>query len=265
MGASMSEEGSSQARNAKNQGPGAEWFQSAATGDVETLRDFAEVAIDNDLDVKDSRGYTALMIAAMKGHVAGVRLLAQYGADLNAADSRGWTATTHAAFNGQHGCLSLLAEGGADLDAKDFLGTTAAIRAALGGHEHCLMVLADHGADLLTVDNLGLVPRAPALPLVLETHGLPVHVSPCDERSEGGVHGQDVFAGGAIWSSSSTARQVVRRHGVHAVASHGCRLCMTSRTFLRLGAPCRGEAPDLASRPSFGRRLLAPTCCDASR
>jgi len=152
----MSEEGSSQARNAKNQGPGAEWFQSAATGDVETLRDFAEVAIDNDLDVKDSRGYTALMIAAMKGHVAGVRLLAQYGADLNAADSRGWTATTHAAFNGQHGCLSLLAEGGADLDAKDFLGTTAAIRAALGGHEHCLMVLADHGADLLTVDNLGM-------------------------------------------------------------------------------------------------------------
>jgi len=152
----MSEEGSSRARNAKNQGPGAEWFQSAATGDVETLRDFAEVAIDNDLDVKDSRGYTALMIAAMKGHVAGVRLLAQYGADLNAADSRGWTATTHAAFNGQQGCLSLLAEGGADLDAKDFLGTTAAIRAALSGHEHCLKVLADHGADLLTVDNLGM-------------------------------------------------------------------------------------------------------------
>lgn len=129
------------------------WFQAAAEGDVQTLREVEDLSIN--FNKKDSRGLTALMIAAASGHESSTWFLAQWS-DLDAVDNRGWTAATHAAFKGQEACLSALAESGADLDARDFLGTTAAMRAAIGGHAGCLRVLANYGADLLAVDHMGM-------------------------------------------------------------------------------------------------------------
>mmetsp|Transcript_31504 Transcript_31504/g.83440 ORF Transcript_31504/g.83440 Transcript_31504/m.83440 type:complete len:256 (-) Transcript_31504:100-867(-) len=130
------------------------WFRAAADGEVDYICELLDCAVD--IDVKDSRGITALMLAAANGRHASVRLLSEHGAHLDALDSRGWTAATHAAFKGEVRSLQLLAERGADLDAQDFLGTTAAMRAAIGGHAPCLRVLAEHGANLLAQDNLGM-------------------------------------------------------------------------------------------------------------
>uniref|UniRef100_A0A7S2M0P8 Uncharacterized protein n=1 Tax=Zooxanthella nutricula TaxID=1333877 RepID=A0A7S2M0P8_9DINO len=109
-----------------------------------------------ELDAADSRGVTALMVAAAAGQENNVGLLLRWGANAEARDHRGWTACMHAAFRGQVLCLRRLAGGGVDLDARDFLGTTPAMRAALSGHCACLQELADRGADLSLTDHLGL-------------------------------------------------------------------------------------------------------------
>lgn len=151
MGAAMSDDGWGCGQRSAGR-----WFRAAEEGDLDALRQLIDLCKDTNLDLKDPRGLTALMLAAANGHTLGAQFLIDRGANLDATDLRGWTAATHAAFNGQDRCLRLLAECGADLDARDFLGTTAAMRAALGGHEACLRVLADHGADLLAVDNFGM-------------------------------------------------------------------------------------------------------------
>jgi len=133
----------------------AAWFRAAERGDAEELWHLAEGGLVP-INATDSRGLSALMMAASAGHEACVKFLLRRDTALNACDKRGWTAVTHAAFNGRNSCLQMLAERGANLDVRDFLGTTPAMRAALAGHVACLQQLAAHGADLCLKDSLGM-------------------------------------------------------------------------------------------------------------
>lgn len=130
------------------------WLRAAAEGNVQELRRLAEHEHVR-LDGADSRGLTALMLAAGGGHQDCVRLLLTLGADLEVHDNRGWTATTHAAFKGHQRTLRLLAESGADLDVRDFLGATPVMRSLAGGHCACVHQLVEDGADLRIKDNEG--------------------------------------------------------------------------------------------------------------
>ncbi len=69
-------------------------------------------------------GLTALMLAARQGAVAGVRALAEAGADLNAVDPDGTTALNIAIINAHYDVAALLIEKGAGLDIGDAAGMT---------------------------------------------------------------------------------------------------------------------------------------------
>ena len=66
-----------------------------------------------DLDVRDSTGATALMYAALNGHVAATSLLIEKGADLNAEDALGRRALDYASVHPESGAFQLLAAAGA--------------------------------------------------------------------------------------------------------------------------------------------------------
>ena len=80
-----------------------------------------------DLNAKDARGFSALMLAAYSGCEEAFRWLVSQGADVN-SDAGGNTVLMGAAFKGHLGMVKLLVEKGADptrrnaqgMDAHDF-------------------------------------------------------------------------------------------------------------------------------------------------
>ncbi|MFB3040345.1 MAG: FG-GAP-like repeat-containing protein [Candidatus Poribacteria bacterium] len=65
------------------------------------------------VDAKDVRGQTALMVAALNGRVKAVELLIENGADVNATNAKGQTALTLAASKGHTAIVRLLKNAGA--------------------------------------------------------------------------------------------------------------------------------------------------------
>ncbi|KAK1772738.1 ankyrin repeat-containing domain protein [Phialemonium atrogriseum] len=106
-------------------------------------------------------GRTALIWAAMRGHEAVVKLLAEKGADLenryNYDRHSSGTALTWAAKNGHDAVVKLLAEKGAYLWSTDYYDndSTALILAAKNGHEAVVKLLAEKGANLESRDKHG--------------------------------------------------------------------------------------------------------------
>lgn len=133
---------------------GSAWSRAAATGDAAALQLLADEGYN--LDAKDARGWTALMMVASCGHASCLLLLLKQGCRADAHDPRRWTAATHAAAEGQERCLRLLAEAGADVSLPDFMGATPAMRAAIGGHTQCLRVLAECRCALDSTDRFGM-------------------------------------------------------------------------------------------------------------
>ncbi len=66
-----------------------------------------------DLEVRDSTGGTALMYAALNGHVAATSFLIEKGADLNAQDDLGRRALDYASVHPESGAFQILASSGA--------------------------------------------------------------------------------------------------------------------------------------------------------
>ena len=87
-----------------------------------------------------------------------VALLIDAGADVNIVDSEGFSAFILAAEQGHSECLDLLIKQGADVDRPVRLGMTALIRAAENGHINCVITLIEAGADVNISDSLGRTP-----------------------------------------------------------------------------------------------------------
>ncbi|MEO8804163.1 MAG: ankyrin repeat domain-containing protein [Rudaea sp.] len=82
------------------------------------------------VNARGTLGRTALMTAALHGHVEIAQVLIQAGADVNLADERGATALMEAARAGAHELLDLLARSGAEADRVDSSGRSALIIAS---------------------------------------------------------------------------------------------------------------------------------------
>uniref|UniRef100_A0A3Q2GKP5 Diacylglycerol kinase n=1 Tax=Cyprinodon variegatus TaxID=28743 RepID=A0A3Q2GKP5_CYPVA len=80
--------------------------------------------------VRDSRGCSALHLAAQKGHRDLVSFILQQGEQLDSMDSMGETALHKAASEKQHAVCRMLVEAGASLEKTNFQGKTAADQAA---------------------------------------------------------------------------------------------------------------------------------------
>jgi ankyrin repeat protein len=101
-----------------------------------------------DVNARSEEGWTPLTRAALQGHLPTARVLIGRGADVNARLKDGETALILAAEDGGADLVRLLLDRSADLHAKTASGHTALMRAARGGNLAVIHLLLDRGADV---------------------------------------------------------------------------------------------------------------------
>ncbi|HNR32696.1 MAG TPA: ankyrin repeat domain-containing protein [Candidatus Hydrogenedentes bacterium] len=121
---------------------------AAVNGLVEIMTYFLEKGVD--VDVRSSRGFTPLLLAAQAGQLATVKLLVEHGADLRAqpVDEYGLCPLHAAAFNNAAEVARYLVEQGTPVDARSGKGNTALHLAAENGAIDAVKALIASGADL---------------------------------------------------------------------------------------------------------------------
>lgn len=105
-----------------------EWADAIEAGDADAVTRLLDAG--HAIDARDRYGQTGLMLAAMRGHPAVVRLLIERGADLDVAAKFNLTALMLAIVNLHEDVAIVLIDGGADLEhrgsgAPGFAGLTA--------------------------------------------------------------------------------------------------------------------------------------------
>ena len=101
----------------------------------------------------NSADESALMYAALKGHLAVVKLLISKDADVN---KTGWTPLHYAATNGHVDVIQLLLDNHAFVDAASPNGSTPLMLAAQYGTPQAVKLLLDEGAEPLQKNEQGL-------------------------------------------------------------------------------------------------------------
>ena len=97
---------------------------AAKANDVALLQALL-AAEDAEIDARDSRGYSPLMLAAYSGSMEAFELLLARGADPNGTDLAGNSILMGAAFKGHAAMVELLLQRGADPTARNASGLTA--------------------------------------------------------------------------------------------------------------------------------------------
>ena len=98
---------------------------------------------------------SALLTAAMIGHIAAVAVLLDRGADVNGADSSSRTPLLEATFGGHLESVDLLLERGAEVNTKDKDGWTPLMEAASKGRTEIVRLLLARGADPAAASDAG--------------------------------------------------------------------------------------------------------------
>jgi ankyrin repeat protein len=100
-------------------------LQAVENGNLEGVRELLASHIVPDIEVNDSRGWTALIHATGNNHADMLKLLIDNGADVNAKDKDGRTALLTAATWNYINIAKMLIDNGANINAKDKDGKTA--------------------------------------------------------------------------------------------------------------------------------------------
>ncbi|OAX89270.1 hypothetical protein A7D16_07340 [Xanthomonas nasturtii] len=129
------------------------FFDAAREGRQDMLAEF--IRSHYDLNTRDEKGYTALILAAYHGQRPAVEQLLGAGADPCAQDKRGNTALMGAIFKGELGIAKRLMQADCAPDQRNNAGQTAAMYAALFQRTDVLKDLAAKGADLSLKDGQG--------------------------------------------------------------------------------------------------------------
>lgn len=129
------------------------FFDAAREGRQDMLAEFIHAHYD--LNTRDDKGYTALILAAYHGQQPAVEQLLQAGADPCAQDKRGNTALMGAIFKGELAIAKRLMQADCAPDQRNNAGQTAAMYAALFQRTEVLKDLAAKGADLQAKDAQG--------------------------------------------------------------------------------------------------------------
>jgi ankyrin repeat protein len=117
----------------------AEYHRAAAAGDVPALRDFLQSGTA--VDVRDSKGETALIAAVSEGKADAVKYLIENGASPGSLNAEGHTSVFIAASKGREAALSVLLEAGAMIEPSA-KGVSALELAAAHGHSGVVALLA---------------------------------------------------------------------------------------------------------------------------
>lgn len=114
-------------------------------GNVELVKRLIAQGIN--VNVKDGKGHTPLILASFKGHVEVVKLLINAKADINSQDNEGYSALMMAALKSHEEIAKLLINAKADINAKNAQGYTA-LYIAVGRNAAVVKALLDAGADV---------------------------------------------------------------------------------------------------------------------
>jgi ankyrin repeat protein len=115
------------------------FHEAARSGDVVQIARLADKM--RDLDEKNAKGYSALMLAAYNGQLEASRYLISIGADLNSTDPAGNSILMGVAFKGHRDILELLLMHGADPQHKNRAGQDALQFAQMFGRFDCAELL----------------------------------------------------------------------------------------------------------------------------
>ena len=130
------------------------WFDAARSGCDDMIPALLHVGID--IEARDARGHSALVLASYNNRVSTTALLLANGAAVDGAgDDRGNTALMGIAFKGYRTIVPLLIEAGAEVDRRNGAGQTALMMAALFGQTAIVDMLVAAGADAAAVDAAG--------------------------------------------------------------------------------------------------------------
>lgn len=99
-----------------------------------------------DINMRDHRGLTMLIVCAMQGKKEAADSLMRLGADVNVRDSDGYTALHWASEGGNTSLVLSLLHKGAQVDPQSKAGVTPLMLAASAGRYTTAEVLLEHGA-----------------------------------------------------------------------------------------------------------------------
>ena len=116
-------------------------FQLARSGEVNKLREFIDSNPELDINQKNHKGYSPLMISAYNSNYAASELLLEAGADPNSADFSGNTVLMGAAFKGDADLVTLLIGLGSNKELKNQEGLTAKDWASAFGRTNIVPIL----------------------------------------------------------------------------------------------------------------------------
>ena len=119
---------------------------AAERGHTECVK--ALLAAGADIKAQNKYGKTPLMYAAAEGQTECVKALLAAKAEVNAKEKDGQTALMIAAREGHAECVKLLLAAGADINAQDKDGKTALMKAAERGHTECVKLLLEAKAEV---------------------------------------------------------------------------------------------------------------------
>jgi ankyrin repeat protein len=129
------------------------YFAAARNGDELLVQEF--IRADVDLNTRNHKGYTALMIAAYHGHQSIVEQLLNAGANACAQDQRGNTALMAATFKGELGIAYRLLNTDCPADIDNHAGQTALMFATLFDRAELIDALVTRGANIQHEDHAG--------------------------------------------------------------------------------------------------------------
>jgi ankyrin repeat protein len=123
-----------------------QFIDAVGKGDEKKVKSLIDEGVD--IEVTNTDGATALMLAANNGHKEIVELLLEKGADIEAKTNNYGTALMYAADKGHTEIIKLLLDKDASIDAKDIDGATALVHAVIQDHTETIEFLLDKGADI---------------------------------------------------------------------------------------------------------------------
>ena len=121
-----------------------------------------------DLDIKNNKGYTALMVALAKKDFKLAKLLVEYGADVNLVDDNSISPLGYAINSGDEKIIKILLKAGANPNYIDNMGVTPLTDAITKNKYNLAEQLIKNGADVNLKNHYGLTPLFVAVGLQSE-------------------------------------------------------------------------------------------------
>jgi uncharacterized protein len=141
-------------REIVREGVNEQLLQAAERGDLDTIRELFKEGVN--INVQDSKGRTATMIATYSNDVETAKVLIEAGADVNIQDDMKNTPFLYAGAEGYIEILKFTIDGGADPAITNRYGGTALIPASEHGYVDVVKELVTHTEiDVNHVNSLG--------------------------------------------------------------------------------------------------------------